>query len=282
MEEFAATNSGTTAPVNIQTRDIIRKWYDRLQFPDACRREFEDALNTIDISETTAIETYDLSCTDGKRNLLSFLYMCDAVEKKYRRLGIGGDILLDTLQDIVRWTERWSEVKGQLCLYELEWLARHMRVKLFKVGRLQFYMAPAKEDIPACGISRGDNVVELHIHRGGKLTPEAVEDSLQRGKAFLQTYFPEYAYEFFTCHSWLLDETLGKYLPEDSNILHFARRFQRIYAVDSDILLRFLFRWDTCKETLPDAVCTSSFQQRIKTAALQGEQFHAVLGVLPK
>ena len=282
MEEIAAQIPQGQNPADVQTEAIIRKWYERLRFPQVFRREFEDALGRITVPETTCIDTYDLSCTDGERNLLSFLYMCQAVEEKYRELGIGEDILLDTLQDIVRWTERWSEVKGHLCLYELEWLARHMRVRLFKVGRLQFYMAPAKEDIPACGISRGDNVVELHIHRGGKLTPQAVDDSLSRGKTFLQTYFPQYRYQYFTCHSWLLDETLRKYLPENSNILRFGDRFQRIYAVDSDILLRFLFRWDTCPDTLAGAVCETAFQHKIKTAVLQGEQFHAVLGVLAK
>ena len=121
---------------------VIRKWYERLEFPPAFDRACEAALEQIPIDPGVSIETYDLQCPDGKRNLLSFLYMCEALEETYRELGIGQDILLDTLRDIVRWTENWSAVKGELCLFELEWLARIMRAKLFKVGRLQFYMAP--------------------------------------------------------------------------------------------------------------------------------------------
>jgi len=261
---------------------IIRKWYTALQFPERYEREFYQALDTIPVSPETNIETYDLHCPDGKRNLLSFLYMCEAVQSRYRELGIGQDILIDTLQDIVRWTGHWSLVKGELCLFELEWLARHMRCKLFKVGRLQFYMAPAKEDIPSHGIRQGDNVVELHIHHGDKLTPEVVEDSLKRGPEFLNTYFPDYTYSYFTCHSWLLDEKLKEYLSESSNIIRFGDRFHRVEAEDSNALLRFLFRWDTNEENLAQAVCTTPFQQKIKEAVLNGEQFHEVLGILPK
>lgn len=270
------------SPVNPQTAVVIRKWYDKLGFPKIYDQPFEKALATIPISDDITIDTYDLDCEDGKRNLLSFLFMCEAVEKRYQELGIGEDILVGTLQDLVRWTNNWSAVKGEMCLFELEWLTRHMRSQLFKVGRLQFYMAPAHEDIPACGIRKGDNVVELHIHHGGKLNPEAVDESLAQGKAFLQTYFPEYEYRYFTCHSWLLDETLRKYLPENSNILHFGNRFQRVAADDDNALLRFLFRWDTNDLNVAYAVCNSELHTKIKNAVLRGEQFHEVLGVIPK
>lgn len=263
-------------------QDIIRKWYQRLEFPEQFDREFERYVNTIPLSPDISIDTYDLHCPDGRRNLLSFLYMCEAAEGEYRRLGIGEEILLDTLRDIVRWTETWSGIKGELCLFELEWLARILRSRLFKVGRLQFYLAPAREDIPSYGIRRGDQVVEIHIPPGGKLSPEAVEESMARGEQFLQTYFPDYEYRYYTCHSWLLDGKLREYLPENSNILRFADRFDRVQAVESDLLIRFLFRWDTCKENLAQQVCCTSFQRAIRDAVLRDETFHVTTGVIRK
>lgn len=270
------------SPVNPQVTEVIRKWYRKLRFPKTFDGEFEYALATIPISDAIAIETYDLNCRDGKRNLLSFLFMCEALEEKYRQLGIGEDILMDTLQDIVRWTQNWSNVKGEVVLFELPWLARHMKAKLFKVGRLQFYMAPAKEDIPSHGIRKGDNVVELHIHRDGKLTPEAVAESLQAGRRFLETYFPEYHYDCYTCHSWLLDDKLREILPESSNIIQFGNRFDKVEQEDSNALLRFLFRWDTYEGNLSQMVCNTDLHRKVKKAVLAGETFHEVLGVMRK
>lgn len=267
---------------NPNVQSVIRKWYDRLGFPRVYDREFEQALDTIPIPEDITIDTYDLNCPDGKRNLLSFLYMCDGVEEAYRKLGIGEDILVATLQDIVRWTVNWSDVKGELCLFELPWLTNHMKIKLFKVGRLQFCLTQAWEAIPSYGIREGDNVVELHIHHGGRLTPEEVDDSLARGRAFLATYFPGFQFPCFTCHSWLLDDKLKDYLPETSNIIRFGNRFHKVHRESNNALLRFLFRWDACEENISRMECRSDFQRAVKEAVLRGETFHEVTGVLPK
>ena len=264
------------------TEAIIRKWYTSLCFPREFDREFEDAVTTVTVPEDTCIHTYDLECADGRKNLLSFLYMCQALEERYQKLGIGEAILMDTLRDIVRWTENWTLVKGHLCLFELTWLERIMDARLFKVGRLQFYMAPARLDVPEFGIRQGDPVVELHIPRGEKMTPEAVDASLAQGKAFLERYFPEYHYEYLTCISWLLDEKLKEYLPETSNIIRFGNRFHKVFSQESNFLLRFLFRWDTSEENLAQQVCNTQFQKTIRDAVLRGEVFHVTAGVLEK
>lgn len=270
------------SPVNPQVPVIIRKWYDLLEFPKVYDREFEQALHTIPISDAITIDNYDLDCPDGKRNLLSFLYLCEGVEEVYRQKGIHREILLDTLKDIVRWSINWSNVKGELCLFELPWLTNHMKCRLYKVGRLQFCMTTAWEPIPSYGIREGDNVVELHIHHGGRLTPEEVDDSLARGRRFLDTHFPDFHFSCFTCHSWLLDDKLKEYLSENSNIIRFGNRFDKVHREDSNALLRFLFRWDAHEWNLSHMVCNSEFQSRIKKAVMRGETFHEVLGVLRK
>lgn len=264
-----------------QVRGVIETWYKRLCFPEVYDREFYEALDTIPIRDDVSVRTYDPNCPDGKRNLLSVLYLCEGLSRQYREKGIGEDILLDTLRDVVRWTENWSAVKGSLFLGELPWLSRHLQMKLFKLGRLQFFMAPAREDIPAYGIRQGDNVMEVHIPRGEKLSPEAVEDSFARAKVFFSKFYPEFSYSCYTCRSWLLEEKLREYLPEGSNILSFASRFDTVEAEPSDALLRFLFRWDTGLHNVESAVCRTELQRRIRAAVLAGEQFHVVLGVLP-
>lgn len=74
-------------------------------------------------------------------------------------------------------------------------------------------------------LARYDPVVALHIPGDGRLTPEAVQDSLGRIRAFMSTYFPEYPYKAFTCNSWLVNPEIATLLGADSNIGRFCGLF---------------------------------------------------------
>ncbi|MBQ1013487.1 hypothetical protein KBX53_21585, partial [Micromonospora sp. M51] len=95
---------------------------------------------------------------------------------------------------------------------------------------------------------RGDGALGLHVPESGPLTPQAVTASLDEARAFFPRHFPDERYTVFSCGSWLLDPQLREYLPEDSNILRFQRRFelephQESEGPDADIeMLRFGFR----------------------------------------
>ncbi len=77
-------------------------------------------------------------------------------------------------------------------------------------------------------ISPGDSVVALHIPAKCDLSKEALDKSFDDARIFLKTYFPDYDYKAFTCHSWLLDPQLEDLLGDNSNIVRFGKRFQRI------------------------------------------------------
>ena len=66
------------------TKAIIEKWYKTLSFPTEYDTEFYKALDEIEISPDTKIDTYDIDCPDGKKNLLACLYMCEAEAEKCR------------------------------------------------------------------------------------------------------------------------------------------------------------------------------------------------------
>ncbi len=264
----------------MQTKVVIEKWYKRLGFPEKYDAEFYKALENIEISPDTCIEKYDMECEDGKKNLLSFLYLCEGAEKSYKELGIPEDIMLDTLRDVVVWTETWSAVKGELYLGEILWLKRHFEIRLFKLGRLQFCIAGAEHDIPKYGIKKGEPLIEVHIQAGGRLSTEECNSSIDMARAFLKKYFPNYEYSVFTCHSWLLDEKLEEVLAPDSNILKFGRMFDRVRADDSNALLRYIFPWDTNEENLKNREPVSGFARRVKEAVVGGATFHETLGVI--
>ena len=266
--------------VNPRVKEIIKKWYEKLEFPKSYDKEFRRALNEYEISDAITLESYDKSCTDGKRNLLSFLYLCEGVAEKHRSLGIPEEITLDTLKDVVTWTVSWSCVKGELHLGELSWLAHHFRSRLFRLGRLQFCMGTAEQDIHEYNIKKGDNVLEVHIPEGSRLTPEECKLSFAKARIFFKIYFPDFKFDYITCHSWLLDSELSEYLPEDSNILKFGNLFDRVATNESYAIIRYLFRWDTTPENIRYAYPNTSFAEKVKRAVMRGERFREALGIL--
>ena len=264
------------------TRSVIEKWYQTLQFPAEYDTQFYAALDSVEIPAETTISTYDLDSQDGKRNLLTFLYLCEGVAQKAAKRGIPEEIIVETLKDIVLWTGLYTNVCGELYLGRLGWLKIHMEFTLFRLGRLQFRMNKARWDIPEIGIAMGDNVVEIHIPRGDKLDMEECEKSIAWAKVFFARYFPEFTYTCFTCSSWLLDDRLKEYLPETSNIIRFGNMFTKVSSREMNDLLGFVFRFDTTEENLAEAVCTSAFAQRIKAAVLSGKQFCITNGFVLK
>ena len=64
------------------TKAIIKKWYERLGFPKEFDAEFYIALDNIEIPEDVTIETYDKNTDDGKRHLLTFLYLCEGLDNQ--------------------------------------------------------------------------------------------------------------------------------------------------------------------------------------------------------
>ena len=264
----------------MKTAAIIEKWYKTLSFPKEYDEEFYKALSEIDISPDTKIDTYDIDCPDGKKNLLSCLYMCEAQAEKCRKTGIPEDIVVDTLRDFVTWTNTWTKLKGELYLGELIWLNRHIDMKLFRLGRLQFCMSAAEHDVPSRNLKEGDKVIEVHIPEGSPLTKEACAESFNMAKEFLARYFPDFDYKCFLTHTWLLDDTVNRFLKPESNIIKFQEFFDPVYKNESYAVLRYTIGWDTTIDNLKDKSAPNSFAQKIKDFALEGGKLYEVLGIL--
>lgn len=275
-------NSHIWSPINPRVKAIIEKWYKALNFPTEYDDEFYNALNTVPISDSITWETYDKKCGNGKRNLLSYLYMCENMANEARKMGIGEEIVINTLTDIVTWCVNWSNIKNELYLGELGWLSHHIGCKLFRLGRLQFLMGKAERDIPKYGVKKGDNVLEIHIPEGEKLTISACKDAISQAKEFFAKFFPDFEYAVFTCHSWLLDDTLKEYLPEESGIIRFGNMFDKVNSEESTALIKYLFTWDTTVLNLKHKTPCSSLAKTVQTEIARGKKFHETLGVITK
>lgn len=267
---------------NPEVKTIIEKWYKKIGFEKDFDEEFYKALDTIPVSDYVDIEHYDLKCEDGKKNFLYTLFMCEELSKRYEKLGISEDVLIDTLSDLSVWCNIWSGVKGTLWLEELPWLQRHMSAKLFKIGRLQYGFETAPDDVPALGVKKGEPIIDVHIPAVGALNTADCEKSLDMAREFFAKHFPEYEYRYFACDSWLLDDSLKEVLPADSNIVKFGDLFTRASAVDANDIIRYVFGWDKKRYQLRDLPTTSTLAENAKKYMLQGKNFHRTLGYIKK
>ncbi len=260
-------------------KKTIEKWYKILGFPKKYDGEFYLSLENF-IEEEIDCETYDLECKDGKKNLLSYLYFCEKAYSDYINAGIDSEIAINTLKDIVIWCENWTKVYNTLCLYELAWLKHHLKMEIFRLGRLQFTMNDALLDVSKYNLKQGDKVLGIHIPRGEKLSIEDVRVSIEMAQSFFSKHYPEYNYKAFTCNSWMLDDNLKEYLPNTSNILAFRNLFDCYSKLQVNRLLKFIFTVDTNDNNIKEKEPTSSFAKKIKDAVLSGKEFYEVYGVL--
>ena len=150
------------------------------------------------------------------------------------------------------------------------------------MGRLQFCLGEFENEYPAHGINKGENVIEVHIPADGKLTFEECTASFIRARAFFTRYFPDFTYRFYSCHSWLLDTSLKRFVGETSNVYLFGARFEEIDKNEDDAILRYVFRWDAKRENIHAFEKNSTLARALKVAVENGEIFYEVLGVIPK
>lgn len=265
-----------------KTVEIIEKWYKKIGFSPRYDEEFYCALDNIKVDVSISVEKYNLQESDGKKNFLYFLYFCEELSHEYDEKGIGEDILLDTLSDMPRWLDTWSDLKGEMYFGEIGWFICHFSMKLFKIGRLQFCMSESSRDIPQKGISKGDNVVDIHIPAAGPLIKEDCQKSLDMARVFFAKFYPEFNYSFFMCSSWLLDETLGKILDKNSNILQFQKFFDIVDKHESDSIFGYVLRWKATRNEIADIMPKNSFAKKVKELALSGEKFYEGTGVIEK
>jgi hypothetical protein len=164
----------------------------------------------------------------------AYLALVDVVTGYHRDHGIAGAVSRATLADLGRnlAIDRQMDREGWPVMQS--WLTLPARGGVYQLGRLHY--------------QRGGTALGLHIPETGPLTPQAVTASLAQARAFFPRHFPGERYTAFSCGSWLLDPQLLEYLPGDSNIARFQRRFalepyQEPEGLDGDVeMLRFVFR----------------------------------------
>ncbi len=199
-----------------------------------------------------------------------FLEWIPTLKAQYDALEIPEAIFRENLKDLSIWTKDYWSKHHSPGFSEWEWVANTLRMRVFRLGRLQFEPTVLSEPI-ACGnqvYPAGTPVLEVHIPAGEPLDAAAVEESLQSAPIFFKTYFNK-QFTLYHCHSWLLSPKLKELLPEHSRILQFQNLFtvyfedqerqaeERVFGYLSDNALRY-----------PE---NTSLQSSLKKALLEGK-----------
>jgi hypothetical protein len=216
-----------------------------------------------------------------------FVAVLPRVRAYHRAHQIPEDVAMATLRDLGRHMTRHRRNYGIGGLNVPFWLMLHFRGAIYELGRLQFERARlgqrTGEAIRAAGFPHGpgDPTLSVHIPElNGPLSPEACDESFARAEAFFPKHFPDETYDVAVCHSWLLDEQLAEYLPEDANIIRFQRRFRLAHRPDPDSgsILYFIFGYRQPDfDELPQR---STLERAVVSHLKAGREWHCGAGWL--
>lgn len=187
-----------------------------------------------------------------------FLATLPHTREWHRALGIPDDVSWASLVDLGRHMAIHRRSYGAAGVDAAWWLSLCLRGEAFDLGRLQFthFRLGESDDTPAWypwteaeslgeGFRRGDACVAVHIPESGPMTPAACDESFGQAADFFVRYFPVAGQRrrLATCWSWLLDDQLSDWLPEESNIMRFQHRFELVPGwLRSENALTFVFR----------------------------------------
>lgn len=194
--------------------------------------------------------------------LALYLRLAEDTREQYRRLGIDEKIFRDTMTDLDIWRENCRKQHGVDGLAEYRWLTRHLELKLFRLGRLQF--EPIGWEKKAA--------LNVHIPQGEPLDPDAVRQSYRQAYSFFHG-----SISCYVCGSWLLLPQLGQILPLESNIM----QFQKDYTVT-----KLITDFRQCEERVFPQVLddpsgypeSTRLQRGVKQLLLSGEKLGFAMG----
>ncbi len=161
--------------------------------------------------------------------LLLYMVLSETLRERYRERGIDDALFYDTMCDLRYKLEECKAVKGIVGTFVASWFAGFFELTRFAVGRLQFEVVPFDATYEKDGkrLSPDSRVINVHIPRDGTpLDAARCEEAYRRAAAF---FCPQITGDIaFVCYSWLLYPELKTILPENSNIVRFASRYELV------------------------------------------------------
>ena len=235
--------------------------------------------------ELRSADTGDLGLVEPLFGLYVLFSALPDILQWHRAHEIPEEISWATLADLGRQVNIYQRFHNQTGCDEYGWLSRHFRGLLFQLGRLQFersWIQPQWRSNADLRESAGPSgrALGIHIPEAGPLSPHLCDESLAKARTFFTRHFPDEQYQLGTCDSWLLDEQLSEYLPPDSNIMRFQRRFTLLpdRLVNDQAVMRFIFYQN--QTVLDDLPQSTSLQRAVVQHLRDGRHWYTRAGWL--
>lgn len=202
---------------------------------------------------------YQLSPTErGLYPALLLLSATQSLAEAYRLRDIPRQVLVDTLSDIPLWMNNCETHFGYQGMLEFPWLSNHMRMRLFRLGRLEYIYA--KSRVPAYFYRAADEKElfvflqeDLRVDSQGELNPDGMPVSFSDDGKNILGYRVD-SLGSINIHAWKMerngltqvlrpgDPVLDVHIPEGpplspneiASSLHAAPAFFRKYCGATD------------------------------------------------
>ena len=227
----------------------LEKLYSILNVPTEAQEKFKefniDIEYMIDLFYQDEDKFFELLDLEFKEKYLEILYIYINLAIKlydmYIENGVDLNIYFDTIDDIRIWALNCVKEAGVYGLKEIYWLNEHLRMRLYKLGRLQFQKREAHEFMEILKQHNLDKYVKsdyfyfVHIPEGGRLSYDLVLDSYQRAIEFYKDDM------IFAAESWILSDKMDLLFAPDSNLMKFKNDFIVLSSItDENHIKRYL------------------------------------------
>jgi hypothetical protein len=81
--------------------------------------------------------------------LLGYMAALPYTEARYRQLGVGMDVFFETMRDFLNYLGDFYDLYGYWGYANFAWIWRHLTCELFRLGRLQYMLAPFYNGVTA-------------------------------------------------------------------------------------------------------------------------------------
>lgn len=262
---------------------------------DAAVGEVRSQIGAIELNAPLAPLQADFGEDRGNVWALVFAETAEAVNAWHRSQGVPDDVSWATLADLGRHiAQHRRRNNGQTGLSTEWWLPLHWRGQLYELGRLQFNMyrlrtgpggplfwySEAELADMAPEFQVGATALGVHIPTGTPLDPAGCDAAFERAAKLFPTAFPKHAGPIATCTSWMLDEQLAEYLPPDSNIVRFQRRFTMVPGALEPYNEIFNWVFDRIPASMDEVEPKTRLEHAVVDHVRAGKQWHLRTGWL--
>lgn len=201
--------------------------------------------------------------------LTCMLVMSLDVYKKYKEKGISDKVFYDTFACFSRFVREHMSSYGSYGFDREWWTTRQLSMEEFRLGELEFEVEKWQD---------GD-VISVHIPSDASITRENCVDSYNWSKEFFREYYPDFAYNYYICDSWMLSPGLKDVLPAESRILSFQKDFT-ITEWDKENPSYLEWVYKNPNLTLEELPENTSLQRNIKKYLKEGGKIGTAFGYI--